>query len=177
MTKMKALQANYNTSAKAPGRDRLVLELAEQKPNMTLVKKLINDGVNLEAQHLGMTPLMWCAESNYPQIAKLLIAKGAKINAKDARGYTPLMISIENLAKKTFQVLMTAGAKTKLRNQRNDTAKRLASWNSTFFQEGLKNIKPAVKLTPALNSAAALERPIRIMKVITFKKPADVPSP
>ena len=37
-----------------------------------------------------MTPLHYAAERGFKEIAKLLIAKGADVNAKDVQGDTPL---------------------------------------------------------------------------------------
>lgn len=70
------------------------------------VKKLLNLGENVNAYSGGMTPLMYAARYNRTEIIKLLIAKGAKIKAKDSRGNTALVHAQRSGAKKAEALLV-----------------------------------------------------------------------
>jgi ankyrin repeat protein len=99
---------------------------------------LIGKGVNVNARtaefpkpnFLGqvprinkMTPLHYAAKFNRPELATLLIAHGAEINAiaigminKYREGnYTPLDVAIEAKSDATAEVLLKAGGKTELK--------------------------------------------------------------
>jgi len=41
-----------------------------------------------------MTPLMWAAENNHPEVVKMLINKGADLNARDVVGYYYTCITV-----------------------------------------------------------------------------------
>lgn len=49
-----------------------------------------------EPQPGGMTPLLYAARQNHIDVAKLLLAAGADLNAKEANGIWPLLIAISN---------------------------------------------------------------------------------
>ena len=64
--------------------------LAIAKGDYTMVEKLIEMGTNVNEYSHGKTPLMYAARYNRVEIAKLLIANGAKIKSKDTKGQTAL---------------------------------------------------------------------------------------
>ena len=49
-----------------------------------------------EATPGGMTPLLYAARDGRTEIAQMLIAAGAKVNAPDANKITPLLMAITN---------------------------------------------------------------------------------
>jgi len=64
--------------------------LAISKGDIETVKKFIELGSDVNEKSRGMTPLMYAARYNKVEIIKLLIANGAKLKAKDDKGFTAL---------------------------------------------------------------------------------------
>ncbi len=58
--------------------------------NYEMVKKMIELGSKVNGYSHGMTPLMYAARHNKVEIAKLLIANGARIKSRNARGYNAM---------------------------------------------------------------------------------------
>lgn len=66
------------------------LHEACKKGELEVVKRLIDEGADVNAKDLGWTPLHEVAAfSGNIAIARLLIEKGADVNAKDWKGMTP----------------------------------------------------------------------------------------
>jgi len=61
---------------------------------------------------IGWTPLHKAADNGQKEIAELLIAAGADVNAKMSKGWTPLDIAIEENQTATADLLRKHGAKT-----------------------------------------------------------------
>jgi len=79
------------------------------------VKKFLPAGtdVNLKVwNNISRTPLHQAARSRRKEIAELLIAKGADVNAKTKRGETPLDEAIEHNHTETADLLRKHGGKT-----------------------------------------------------------------
>ena len=60
----------------------------------------------------GLTPLLYAALGGHNEIAELLIAKGANMNAKDDGGKTPLDFAVEHDKPETSDLLRKHGGKT-----------------------------------------------------------------
>ncbi|WP_246849156.1 ankyrin repeat domain-containing protein [Aquimarina sp. U1-2] len=60
------------------------------KGDYEMVRKLIDLGTEVNQSSRGMTPLMYAARYNRVEIIKLLIDHGAKLKAKDSKGFTAL---------------------------------------------------------------------------------------
>lgn len=67
-----------------------VLCVAICKGDISLVKKLIEYGADVNEKSNGLTPLMMAARYNKVEIIKLLLAKGANIKEKSDAGITAL---------------------------------------------------------------------------------------
>ena len=61
----------------------------------------------------GLTPLHYAAGKGRNQVAELLIAKSADVNAKDEEGKTPLDLAITSSAFLIADLLLKHGGKTK----------------------------------------------------------------
>ena len=88
--------------------------------NIEAVKQHLAAGTDVNAKKedhdgRGGTPLHWAAGEGHKEIAELLIAKGAYVNAKDKSGYTPLDRAIEELNTKP----QTSSANTAARRVKN----------------------------------------------------------
>lgn len=64
--------------------------MAIMKGDTETVKKFIEYGADVNETSNGMTPLMMAARYNRADIVTLLLAKGAKTNIKDDRGFTAM---------------------------------------------------------------------------------------
>ena len=77
----------------------------------------VNAGTNVsfpykgETIFKGSTPLMAALENLHPEIAEMLISKGANVNQCNENGSTPLMIAATKKDIKTLQTLIDKGAK------------------------------------------------------------------
>jgi ankyrin repeat protein len=84
------------------------------------VQVLIEAGADLNANALGITPLVLAVECHSPEIVRLLIAAGADVNLKDESGISPLMAAsmpgkrntaqADVLDEAIIQILTEAGA-------------------------------------------------------------------
>src|ERR1041385_7320396 len=58
-------------------------------------KALIEKGANPNAKDAsGVTPLMWAADQEQPEIVEMLLARGAKVNEKDRGGTSALLTTV-----------------------------------------------------------------------------------
>jgi ankyrin repeat protein len=103
---------------------------ASQYGQLEIVKLLIAKGVNVndqikysqEERNLGMgfqqndppdgaTALILAAQNGHLEVLKLLIAKGADVNAKTKDGKTALILALKNVRQIIKEPLLKAGAK------------------------------------------------------------------
>ena len=77
-----------------------------------VVKKHLADGEDMNAIDDGWTPLCEAAYKGRKEIAELLIAEGADVNAKDGGGNTPLDWAIKYKRTKIADLLRKHGGKT-----------------------------------------------------------------
>jgi len=87
------------------------LNRACSKGDLTLVKKILSEGANINAiDSSGRTALLEAAWSGHNDIVKFLIEKGADINTCDSTGYTPLMRASEEGNDSVVSTLIQKGA-------------------------------------------------------------------
>ncbi|GGD24596.1 ankyrin repeat domain-containing protein [Hyunsoonleella pacifica] len=83
------------------------------KGDLETVKKLIELGTNVNEKSNGMTPAMYAAKFNRCDILKLLIANGAKLKVKSAKGLTAMKYAKLHKAVDAEKVLKDALSKKK----------------------------------------------------------------
>lgn len=60
----------------------------------------------------GKTPLMWACQKRHLEIALILVASGANINAKDKDNKTALKYAVESGNMELIKLLLAQGADT-----------------------------------------------------------------
>jgi ankyrin repeat protein len=73
----------------------------------TLVKG--NPGLVFNKDKGGFTPLHWAASSGHKDVAELLLAHGADVNAKNNNDWTPLYYAVSGGHKDVAQLLRQHG--------------------------------------------------------------------
>ena len=72
------------------------------------VKKLIDLGADVNEKSVGMTPAMFAARYNKPEILRLLIDDGANLKLKSDKGYTAKKYAEMSNAGEALEVLESA---------------------------------------------------------------------
>ncbi len=72
------------------------------------VKKLIELGVDVNEKSVGMTPAMFAARYNKPEILQMLIDDGANLKLKSDKGYTAKKYAEMSNASDALAVIETA---------------------------------------------------------------------
>lgn len=67
---------------------------AAEKGDIKEVEKLLSSGADMEDGMAGNTPLMFAVGRGHANVVKLLIEKGADVNAKNSQGHTPLLYAV-----------------------------------------------------------------------------------
>ena len=85
------------------------------------VRALIQQGEDVNRKSTGLTPLMFAARHNQPEIAQLLIDNGAKLNSRSEKeGMTALEMAERYKAVDTYEVIQNAAEakKSKKKNKK-----------------------------------------------------------
>ena len=95
------------------------------------VKRLIEKGAELDsnANVLGLTPLHAAARAGWAKSAELLLAKGARLDVRDAQGRTPLLLAAFYGRADLAGMLIAKGASIGDRDELGSTALHLAALN------------------------------------------------
>jgi len=87
------------------------LILAAKAGDDVKLEALTADHVNLNGMTKdGMTPLLAAITSNHPSTVKMLLGKGAKVDARDNRRATPLFVAAREGYDDAVLALLAAGA-------------------------------------------------------------------
>ena len=93
-----------------PSASERALLAAARKGHIEAVKQHLDSGVNVNAKRTGSTPMHQAAYYGQKEVAELLIAKGADVNAKDDNGQTPLFNAAYLGRKEIVELLIAEGA-------------------------------------------------------------------
>jgi ankyrin repeat protein len=121
-----ALQERSLNAARAllarPATDVNVLNAVGESPLMMAALKGDLDGAQLllergaQVNKSGWTPLHYAATGPEPRLVRLLIDKGAELNAPSPNGTTPLMMAAQYGSEESVKLLLQRGADPKRRN-------------------------------------------------------------
>ncbi|HYA87080.1 MAG TPA: ankyrin repeat domain-containing protein [Nitrospirota bacterium] len=104
----------------------LLLE-AIQNGDLEAVKKLIEEGVNVNLIREGVTPLMLASSKGHTEIAGIILQAGANINEKSDDGWTALHKAVFDQGKTAIvDLLMQSGIDVEAKNISGKTALNLA---------------------------------------------------
>lgn len=96
----------------------------------TLLKEFLARSPSADLRgNVNETPLMNAARGGSAACARLLLDRGADVNAADAGGMTPLMNAASADAVSMVRFLISRGADLKARDADGRTALMVASWN------------------------------------------------
>lgn len=96
---------------------------AVKKGNLSIVKFLYENGVDINEEHNDTSPLMLAAQAGWVDITDFLISNNVDVNLHDMFGYTPLMIAVINgKIDIVTRLLGTGKCNTNYRNCDNDDA-------------------------------------------------------
>ncbi|HUU18205.1 MAG TPA: ankyrin repeat domain-containing protein [Sedimentisphaerales bacterium] len=73
--------------------------------DLAKVKAFIQEGIDVNTKVHGCTPLHCAVRYGHKEVAELLIAKGADVNAKDTQGRTPIDLAINQGRKEIAKLL------------------------------------------------------------------------
>jgi uncharacterized protein len=100
------------------------LMLAAIAGDLEACERLIERGAQLDKA--GWTPLHYAASGPEPRIVRLLLDRGAAIDAASPNGSTALMLAAQHGPEASIELLLARGADTRRRNQRGLQAIDLA---------------------------------------------------
>lgn len=80
--------------------------------NVEEVKRLLNNGVDVNAKSRGMMPIHYAAKHNRVDLIRVLITAGSKIHEYSDQGYTALRLAQKVNAKEAAQFLKRFRKKT-----------------------------------------------------------------
>jgi ankyrin repeat protein len=103
-----------------------VICIAAHRGALGAVKALLDAGAdaNTVAPHSLMTPLIRAAEGGHAEVARLLLARGADVNAQAAGRFTALTAAVDYADPELVRLLLEAGAKTRVKPADGRTAAR-----------------------------------------------------
>lgn len=98
------------------------------------VTLMLSLGADIEkSTQANGTPLMAAAGGADVRMIKLLLEKGANVNAADSEGYTALACAVSRRASpEAVQLLLSSGADINARNKRGETPLVLAERNGDY---------------------------------------------
>jgi hypothetical protein len=121
--------------------------------NAQEVDRLLRKGANPNAKRKGTPALLCAAYWRYTDSVKLLLKRGARINAQDTDGNTALMFAAMQSDIALAEVLLSQGANASPKNRKGKTARRIA-------QEQRDNVMIALlNMYRSRSAGRALKRP------------------
>ncbi|KAF1012996.1 MAG: Phosphocholine transferase AnkX [Stenotrophomonas maltophilia] len=161
---------------------RSLAVLAAVLPDLRLLRELIGRGVNVNAPHRGMTPLLAATRDSWhgrPEAVMTLLANGADSRATDGDGNTPLHHAARSSDPGVAALLRDAAAEVDALNRDGwsplAVACQVGNWRlARFLLERAARTEPA-EGTPVLLAAAATDDddPAGVQLLLKHKARAD----
>ena len=115
-------------SSNNPGANASDLELytAIDAGDIELTGRILDGGHRIDRGSSGMTPLMRACVSGQIEIIRMLIGRGADVNATNELGWTLLMIATLNKKSQVVSLLIQSGADPYIKSEQGRTALDMA---------------------------------------------------
>ena len=109
---MEKLLRKAGASADWPADCNKLLGLASCEENQAVMQELLArvESVNAPVGKMEYTPLMYAAAGGYGEMVRLLLARGAEVNAESSRGDTALHMAARRGHAEVVRLLLAAGA-------------------------------------------------------------------
>lgn len=127
------------------------LQLAAWRGKIEAVRWLLDRGASVSREGKAWSALHYAVFAGHEDIARLLMARGADINARAPNDATVLMMAAREGRESLARALVDAGADTRLTNDRGDTALNWAMRNGNLRIAQL--VAPAAEFVEAVRSA------------------------
>jgi ankyrin repeat protein len=159
--------ANVN-STDSYGSSPLYLAVCCKNAKLSFIEHLIRKGadVNYKNKHDGLTSLHHASSSGSVGLAKLLIDKGADVNALDNKGTTPLILAVEKNSLPIAKLLLERGADVNLRDKHKKNAMSYAKGIFTKKKEMIQLLQNADRIKPVNKAVASIDTSQRERKTI-----------
>lgn len=103
----------YRHLLNEPAFSQVSLHVAAERGNFEIVEHLLDCGVppNDIGSKFGCPPLHFAIRFEHIDVVRLLLDRGASVNAKDGRGITPYMMALQYKNKEIIDLLFSCGGK------------------------------------------------------------------
>ncbi len=145
--------------------DEQALQLAAWRGHLAAVRWLLDHGASVRREGSRWSALHYAAFANRPEISRLLLERGAEVNARAPNGSTVLMMAAREGHIDLARQLLAAGADPQASNEVGDTA---LSW---AMRQGHYSLAQAVSSQNDFAQAARLHPPQPV------HAPRSVPAP
>jgi ankyrin repeat protein len=156
------------------------LQVAARWGDLDQVQRFLAKGTNINAvdEDEGNAPLHWATVAGEKAVVEVLIAKGAKVDAKNKRGNTPLSLAAVTDYEAIAQLLIAKGANVNAQNKKRSSPLMLAAFAGhkdvaeVLIAKGAKvDAKNKKGITPLSGAAATGHRDVAELLIA---KGADV---
>ncbi|HWI40908.1 MAG TPA: ankyrin repeat domain-containing protein [Verrucomicrobiae bacterium] len=151
----------------ADARGRTPLLVVIQRGKADLAERMLAGGASPQARDkvTGETPLHAAVRGSLPEVAKMLVERGADVNAADAQGDTPLHLSAFKRNVDLAEYLLSSGA---LPDGRNNSGKTPLAHAVGTCQSGL------ARLLLKAGAAPAADRGLKtVLETASARCPSD----
>ncbi|TAL37809.1 MAG: ankyrin repeat domain-containing protein [Alphaproteobacteria bacterium] len=127
------------------------LASAAQEGNIRDIAQLLDAGADIEMRddrYWDMTPLGMAAHKGHHPAVRLLLERGANIDAQDKAGDTPLMNSVYDSRREALEELLKRGANRDIQNNKGLTAADIARKRSDAVIRKALGVDPEQPVLP-----------------------------